>query len=62
MSNRDGLTAVHILLARLMDLSGVESKPSEDRPASFETDDQLQESINGVMECLKILLEQPQLK
>ena len=55
MSNRDGLTAVHILLARLMDLSGVESKPIEDRPASFETDDKLQESINGFLPANSLL-------
>ena len=45
-----------------MDLSGIDSKPVEARPKSWETDDQLQESIEGVMDCLKILLEQPVLK
>ena len=45
-----------------MDLSGIESKSVKDRPKSLETDDQLQESIEGVMECLRILLEQPLLK
>ena len=62
VKNRDGLTAVHILLARLMDLSAIDSKPIDARPKVFETDEDLQESIEGVMECLRILLEQPVLR
>ena len=45
-----------------MDLSAIDSKPIDARPKSFETDEELQDSIEGVMECLKILLEQPSLR
>ena len=53
---------MHVLLARLMDLSAINSKPIDARPKSFETDEELQETIEGSMECLRILLEQPTLR
>lgn len=62
VKTRDGLTAIHILLARLMYLAAIDSKPIEDRPKVFETDEELQEAIEGAMDCLKVLLEQPSLR
>ena len=62
VSNKDGLTGAHILLARLMDLSVLESKSAEARPQSLETDEELEEAIENTMECLRILLELPVLR
>ena len=45
-----------------MELSAIDSKPIDARPKVFETDEELQESIEGVMECLRVLLEQPLLR
>ena len=57
VTNRDGLTAFHILLVRLMDLSGLENKPMVSRPQSLETDEQLQNSMADIMDCLRVMLE-----
>ena len=45
-----------------MYLAAIDSKPIEDRPKVFETDEELQEAIEGAMDCLKVLLEQPSLR
>ena len=52
--NKDGLTAFHILLAKLLDLAALETKTNDT--------EQLESEIIKVFECLQIVADQKDLR
>ena len=55
---KDGLNALHILLAQLLDLSTLQDKPMENRGPTPPTDEDIDASISNVVDCIMILLHQ----
>ncbi len=60
--NKDGLSAAHILLAKLIDLAALENKPEGARGSNGKSDDELEEDILNVFDCLLTVFEQRDLR
>lgn len=56
--NRDGLTAFHILLTKLIDLAALENKAMELRGPKPMSDDELEFNLAELMDCLHMLAAQ----
>ena len=56
--NRDGLTAFHLLLGKLVDLTGLENKSVQARGPKPLSDEQLEKEIIQCFQCLQLLAEQ----
>ncbi len=57
-TDRDGLTAFHILLSQLVDLSSLESKPLSGRGSHPPTDDDIEQGMANVLDCLHLVASQ----
>ncbi|XP_023346076.1 uncharacterized protein LOC111715063 [Eurytemora carolleeae] len=58
--NRYGLTGLHILLAQLLDLAFLQTKPKESRPGKI-ADDSLEKDIADILEAITLILKQREL-
>ena len=61
-TTKEGLHALHILLAQLIDLANLENKPPENRGADPPTDEDIEQSLFNVIECISMLIAQKGLK
>lgn len=58
----DGLHSIHLLLAQLIDLAGLQNKPLQNRGINPPTDEDIEESLNNVAKCMILILDQKDLR